>query len=107
MTHCAGYRAAAVAYTRTLVTLGIDAEPALALPAGVLGMVASADETADVAGLAAADPTLPWDRLSSAPRGGLQAWFPMTGRWLLRDATVRLRRHLTRGCCGGAGGPAG
>jgi len=35
MTHCAGYRAAAVARARDVVTIGIDAEPHAVLPDGV------------------------------------------------------------------------
>lgn len=36
ITHCAGYRAAAVAHTARFLAVGIDAEPNAALPAGVL-----------------------------------------------------------------------
>src|SRR5581483_11983056 len=46
ITHCDGYRAAAVARARDVVTLGIDAEPAGPLPDGVLGLVAAEDEQA-------------------------------------------------------------
>ena len=40
MTHCDGYRAAAVARRADVAALGIDAEPHDVLPDGVLGMVA-------------------------------------------------------------------
>ena len=40
MTHCAGYRAAAVARASDVVTIGIDAEPHAVLPEGVLEVVA-------------------------------------------------------------------
>lgn len=41
ITHCDGYRAAAVAYTRDVVSLGIDAEPDEPLPNdGTLGPIA-------------------------------------------------------------------
>src|SRR5262245_43336399 len=40
MTHCDGFRAVAVARAAAVPTIGIDPEPALALPAGVLGLVA-------------------------------------------------------------------
>ncbi|HEY9437841.1 MAG TPA: phosphopantetheinyl transferase, partial [Streptomyces sp.] len=40
MTHCDGYRAAALAYATDLQTIGIDAEPHNALPDGVLDAIA-------------------------------------------------------------------
>ncbi|MFI9642504.1 4'-phosphopantetheinyl transferase [Micromonospora sp. NPDC051925] len=93
MTHCAGYRAAAVASRNLLLSLGIDAEPALPLPRGVLGMVASAAETAHLAALAEDDPAVPWDRLLFCAKEAVyKAWFPVTGRWLgFADADVRIR----------------
>ncbi|MGH8920694.1 MAG: 4'-phosphopantetheinyl transferase family protein, partial [Actinomycetes bacterium] len=44
MTHCTGYRAAAVARSRDLRTVGIDAEPHQPLPPDVLTAIALADE---------------------------------------------------------------
>ncbi|MGH3325491.1 MAG: 4'-phosphopantetheinyl transferase family protein, partial [Streptomyces sp.] len=46
MTHCDGYRAAAVARVSDLMALGIDAEPNLPLPEGVLGSIALPAEAA-------------------------------------------------------------
>jgi len=40
ITHCAGYRACALARAADVVALGIDAEPHEALPEGVLGEIA-------------------------------------------------------------------
>src|SRR5258708_36276243 len=40
ITHCAGYRAAAVAGSGDLMAIGIDAEPDAPLPDGVLDVVA-------------------------------------------------------------------
>ena len=51
ITHCAGYRACAVARDRDVVTIGLDAEPHDVLPDGVLGAVASAQEQARLAAL--------------------------------------------------------
>jgi 4'-phosphopantetheinyl transferase EntD len=83
ITHCAGYRASAVAHDRDIVTIGLDAEPHDKLPDGVLGAVASLDEQARVATLAAAVPRLSWDRmLFCAKETVYKAWFPLTGRWL-------------------------
>lgn len=83
ITHCAGYRASAVAHDRDIVTIGLDAEPHERLPDGVLGAVASPAEQARVAGLAAARPDVCWDRmLFCAKETVYKAWFPLTQRWL-------------------------
>jgi enterobactin synthetase component D / holo-[acyl-carrier protein] synthase len=90
ITHCAGYRAAAVAHDRDIVTIGLDAEPHDTLPHGVLGAVASPAEQARVAGLSAAMPGVCWDRmLFCAKETVYKAWFPLTLRWLgFEDAVV-------------------
>jgi 4'-phosphopantetheinyl transferase EntD len=83
MTHCAGYRAAAVAQTDDILTLGIDAEPHEPLPVGVLEIIARADELAQVAALRGANSSLRWDRLLfSCKESVYKAWFPLTGAWL-------------------------
>ncbi|HEY1319248.1 MAG TPA: 4'-phosphopantetheinyl transferase [Streptosporangiaceae bacterium] len=46
ITHCAGYRACAVARTTDVAAIGIDAEPDAALPAGLIDMVATGPERA-------------------------------------------------------------
>jgi 4'-phosphopantetheinyl transferase EntD len=68
ITHCAGYRAAAVARDRDVVTIGLDA----------------------VAALATARAGTCWDRmLFSAKESVYKAWFPLTGRWLgFEEASV-------------------
>jgi 4'-phosphopantetheinyl transferase EntD len=90
ITHCAGYRASAVAHDRDIVTIGLDAEPHDTLPHGVLGAVASPAEQARVAALAAAEPGVCWDRmLFCAKETVYKAWFPLTLRWLgFEDAVV-------------------
>ena len=83
MTHCAGYRACAVAHDRDVLTIGLDAEPHDPLPDGVLGAVACGDEQARLAALAIAAPGVSWDRvLFSAKESVYKAWFPLTRRWL-------------------------
>jgi 4'-phosphopantetheinyl transferase EntD len=83
ITHCAGYRASAVARDCDIVTIGLDAEPHDKLPDGVLKAVASDGEQAMVAALAAAVPGFYWDRmLFSAKESVYKAWFPLTQRWL-------------------------
>ena len=90
ITHCAGYRAGAVAWQRDVRTIGLDAEPHGPLPSGVLPVVASAAEQALLAELAAADPQVHWDRLLfSAKESVYKAWYPLTGQWLgFLDAAV-------------------
>lgn len=79
MTHCAGYRACAVARADDVTTIGIDAEPALPLPDGVLDAVASPAEQAALAALTRESPDVAWDRLLfSAKEAVYKAWFPLT-----------------------------
>jgi len=83
MTHCDGYRAAAVARTTTAAGLGIDAEPHGPLPDGVLDLVASTSEREHLADLARRDPAVRWDRvLFSAKESVYKTWSPLTGAWL-------------------------
>jgi 4'-phosphopantetheinyl transferase EntD len=90
ITHCAGYRAAAVARTSDLAVLGIDAEPHLPLPEGVRESVTVADEPGLLDRLARSDPFLCWERLLfSAKESIYKAWYPLTHRWLgFRDACL-------------------
>jgi len=83
ITHCAGYRAAAVAHRSGLAAIGIDGEPHQPLPDGVAGTVASPGEVAALARLSRTDPAVHWDRLLfSAKESIYKAWYPLCGRWL-------------------------
>ena len=83
MTHCAGYRAAAVARSGDLAAVGIDAEPHAPLPPDVLELVARPEERVELTALEEARPDLHWDRiLFSAKEAVFKAWFPLTRRWL-------------------------
>jgi 4'-phosphopantetheinyl transferase EntD len=84
ITHCAGYRAAAVALTRDIVSLGVDAEPNEALPNhGMLQLIALDEERARLGELAAGIPGIYWDRLLfSAKESVYKTWFPLARRWL-------------------------
>jgi enterobactin synthetase component D / holo-[acyl-carrier protein] synthase len=83
ITHCAGFRAAAVAGDRDVMTIGLDAEPHDRLPDGVLEAVSSAGERQRLAALGVAAPDICWDRLLfSAKESVYKAWFPLTHRWL-------------------------
>ncbi|MFD0021148.1 4'-phosphopantetheinyl transferase [Streptomyces sp. NPDC058382] len=92
MTHCAGFRAAAVARVGELASLGIDAEPALALKPGMLHSVSLPAERERVRDLAATRPEVAWDRLLfSAKEAVYKAWFPLTGVFLdFPEAEIRL-----------------
>ncbi|MFJ6622714.1 4'-phosphopantetheinyl transferase [Kitasatospora sp. NPDC091335] len=83
LTHCDGFRAAAVARAGTLASVGIDAEPALPLPEGVQEAIALPVEQQRLAKLAAEHPDVPWDRiLFSAKESVYKAWFPLTRLFL-------------------------
>lgn len=89
ITHCDAYRACAVAWTREVRALGIDAEPHAPLAAGILEAIAGADERR---ALAAHPRGVCWDRLLfSAKEAIYKAWYPLTGRTLgYEDADVRV-----------------
>lgn len=89
LTHCAGYRAAAVARDADLAAVGIDAEPHDELPDGVLERVSLPEERAHLEALPAGTH---WDRLLfSAKESVYKAWFPLAGRWLgFEDARLVL-----------------
>ena len=83
ITHCAGYRACAVARDRDVITIGLDAEPHEALPGGVREHVTTPGERSHLTALAAAEPGVAWDRLLfSAKESVYKAWFPLAQRWL-------------------------
>lgn len=93
ITHCPGYRAAAVAREDTVASVGIDAEPDLPLPTDVLGAVTSAAERTSLGRLRKAAPGTSWDRLLFCAKESLfKLWYPMTRRELAFDeAQVDLR----------------
>ncbi|MCX2730374.1 4'-phosphopantetheinyl transferase superfamily protein [Saccharopolyspora sp. NFXS83] len=92
MTHCAGYRAAVVGLEKSVLTVGIDAEPHDVLPDGVLGAVTIPAERPRIEALSTADPSVHWDRiLFSAKESVYKAWFPITGQWLgFEDADLTI-----------------
>ena len=83
MTHCEGYRAAAVARTDVLLGLGIDAEPHGPLPDGVLESIALPEELDHLTDLGARLPAVQWGRvLFSAKESVYKTWFPLAHCWL-------------------------
>ena len=98
LTHCTGFRGAAVGRHGAVRTVGIDAEPHDVLPKGVLDAISLPKERAE---LQAMSDGLHWDRiLFCAKEATYKAWFPLTHRWLgFEDA------HITFGV--GDSGTAG
>lgn len=90
ITHCEGYRGAAV--SRAVASVGVDAEPDQPLPPGVLDQVASPEEQRALDALARSHPGLHWDRLLfTAKEAVYKAWFPLTGAWLdFEDAVLAI-----------------
>lgn len=97
LTHCAGYRAAALARKTDFQTIGIDAEPHAAAPDGVLEAIAIPAELARMPGLKADEEKICWDRLLfSAKESTYKAWYPVTRRWLgFEDADITLNADGT------------
>ncbi|MFF3612230.1 4'-phosphopantetheinyl transferase [Streptomyces sp. NPDC002580] len=106
MTHCEGYAAAALAHATDLASVGIDAEPHLALPEDVLGAVALPGEASRLDRLGTLTPAVHWDRLLfSAKESVYKAWFPLTGRWLdFSEADIDFSTGRTLGAPGLSGG---
>jgi len=92
ITHCAGYRAAAVARAPAATAIGIDAEPCQSLTPEVLELVSLPSERARLRELAVAEPDVCWDRLLfSAKESVYKAWFPLARRWLgFTDADITI-----------------
>lgn len=87
LTHCEGFRGAAVARRAEVRSIGIDAEPHDVLPSGVLDAVSLPVERSELAALPG---ELHWDRiLFCAKEATYKAWFPLTHRWLgFEDAHI-------------------
>ncbi|PXX63875.1 4'-phosphopantetheinyl transferase EntD [Nocardia tenerifensis] len=87
MTHCDGYRAAALGHKLRFRSIGVDAEPHAALPEGVLDSVSLAPERE---WLNTTYTGLHLDRLLfCAKEATYKAWFPLTARWLgFEDAHI-------------------
>ena len=88
ITHCPGYRAAAVAKKEKFLSIGIDAEVHRELPAGILDRVATREERDWLRIVQGAG--ICWDRiLFSAKESVYKTWFPMTRQWLgFEDALI-------------------
>jgi len=92
ITHCKGYRGAAVAPLTEVASIGIDAEPNGPLPDGVEESVTVPGEPAMLAALQAEHPATHWGRLLfSAKESVYKAWYPLERRWLgFEDARLTI-----------------
>nr|AKA59075.1 4'-phosphopantetheinyl transferase [Streptomyces sp. WAC2288] len=83
LTHCAGYRAAALAEARDFLMIGVDAEPHGPLPEGVEEVIALPTERARLAAARRAQPLLHFGRvLFSAKESIYKSWYTHTGQRL-------------------------
>lgn len=83
ITHCDGYRAAAVASEQQIAGLGLDAEVHGRVSSAVADLITGVGERGHLAALAASEPDIDWASvLFSAKESIYKAWFPLTGRWL-------------------------
>ncbi|MFD3412513.1 4'-phosphopantetheinyl transferase [Streptomyces cyaneofuscatus] len=80
LTHCDGYRAAALARDADVLSLGVDAEPHAPLPEGVGELVVRPSERERFAGPpVGAAGAIHWDRLLfSAKESVFKTWYPLT-----------------------------
>ncbi|MEU3722483.1 4'-phosphopantetheinyl transferase superfamily protein [Streptomyces sp. NPDC031705] len=92
LTHCRGYRAAALARAGDARAIGIDAEPHRALPDGMLDRIALPEERAEQRGLRALDAGVCWDRLLFCAKEAVyKVWSPLTRAWLgFHEASVSI-----------------
>jgi 4'-phosphopantetheinyl transferase EntD len=105
ITHTDGYRAAAVAWARQLVSVGIDAEPNGPTPEGVLERVSLPSEREWISRVAAGAAEVSWDRLLFCAKESVyKAWFPLAQAWLgFEDAEITLTGDQPAPAGAGAG----
>ncbi|WP_197517256.1 4'-phosphopantetheinyl transferase family protein [Microbacterium karelineae] len=83
LTHCDGYRAAAVARADLVAAIGIDAEVHAPLPGDVAELVFADGDREALARIRSARPDVHADRLLfSAKESVYKAWHPLTREWL-------------------------
>lgn len=83
ITHCPGYRAAAVAWSSDIESMGIDAEPNQPLPVGVLDLIASPSEQNHLECIREELGGTAVDRLLFCIKEALfKAWSPVEHVWL-------------------------
>ncbi|MFF8442320.1 4'-phosphopantetheinyl transferase [Streptomyces californicus] len=110
LTHCHGYRAAALAREQDVLSLGIDAEPHAPLPEGVRELVTLPAERERIGPQAEeGSGALHWDRvLFSAKESVFKTWYPVTGVELdFVEADLTMRQESDPGGGGTPGAARG
>jgi 4'-phosphopantetheinyl transferase EntD len=81
-----------VAREDDVCTVGVDAEPALPLPLGVLELISLPEEQVQIQRVLDANSSICWDRLLFCIKEATyKAWFPLTHRWLdFHDVLVEM-----------------
>jgi 4'-phosphopantetheinyl transferase EntD len=89
ITHCDGYYAAALAFRKDIVSVGIDAERNEPIPSDVLAMIAQDQEVQYLNRWKHLN-DICWDRLLFSAKESLyKAWYPLTKSWLgFKDAMI-------------------
>lgn len=83
MTHCPGYRAAALARDDAVRAVGIDAEPHAPVPERMARGIALPEERDRLRALRRLDDGVCWDRLLFCAKEAVyKVWSPLTGVWL-------------------------
>ncbi|MGW1130836.1 4'-phosphopantetheinyl transferase family protein [Streptomyces griseoluteus] len=92
LTHCPGFRAAAIGRSSAFAGLGIDAEPDLPLPENLLDFISLPQEREQVHAFTRSSPGVCWDRLLfSAKEAVFKVWFPLARRQLdFTEADIRI-----------------
>lgn len=91
MTHCRGFRAAAVASKDDVAGIGIDCEPAIPLPHNVIDAIALPIELAMLRRLAADVPSIAWDRVLFCAKEAAFKVFPARQCGGLQHHLIRIR----------------
>lgn len=92
ITHCRGFRAAALAHASDVIALGLDAEPHERLPDNVLRIISLPGELEAIERLESASPDVHWSRLLfCAKEAVFKIWYPASHRWLgFDEASIEL-----------------
>ncbi|MER7695701.1 MULTISPECIES: 4'-phosphopantetheinyl transferase superfamily protein [unclassified Streptomyces] len=108
LTHCNGYRAAALARATDVLSLGIDAEPHAPLPVDLRELITLPAERERIGPPAPEGAgEIHWDRvLFSAKESVFKTWYPVTGRELdFLEADLTFDRASGPDSPGGVDGP--
>ncbi|MFF4224666.1 4'-phosphopantetheinyl transferase family protein [Streptomyces sp. L500] len=92
MTHCPGYRAAALARAEAVRAVGIDAEPHAPVPERMARGIALPEERERLRALHRLDDGVCWDRLLFCAKEAVyKVWSPLTGVWLgFHEASITI-----------------